>query len=207
VADIILTDEEIKRFWLKTRWNPTIGCLEWTAGGYGNGYGKFHIKRVATPAHRIAWVLENGQIPGGLLVCHKCDNPPCLNVDHLFLGTYADNLADMEAKGRGAWQGRTHCPNGHTFTPENLLPAKKGRKLCKICWGGYHAKYRDEHRERKNAYNAAYYAAHRDEIVAQKLVYNAANRERQRRYAAEKYAATSRLRSCSARSKQASCES
>ena len=51
-------------------------------------------------AHRFAWYEANGPIPDGLLVLHKCDNPPCINVEHLFLGTHADNVADMVAKGR-----------------------------------------------------------------------------------------------------------
>lgn len=187
MADIILTEEETKRFWLKTRWNPWNGCLEWTAGKYATGYGKFHVKRVATGAHRVAWTLANGQIPDGLLVCHRCDNPPCLNVDHLFLGTHADNHADMEAKGRGQWQGRTHCPNGHPFAPDNLLAAKRNRKLCKVCWGGYYAKYRGARREQKKAYNRAYYDAHRDEILAQKLAY----------YLRRKRSATGRTLPCS----------
>lgn len=52
-------------------------------------------------AHRYAWVLANGPIAPGLVVCHTCDNPPCINVDHLFIGTQADNVRDMYAKGRG----------------------------------------------------------------------------------------------------------
>ncbi|MDG1950134.1 MAG: HNH endonuclease [bacterium] len=52
-------------------------------------------------AHRAAWELESGPIPDGLHCCHHCDNPPCVNVNHLFLGTDADNMADKEAKGRG----------------------------------------------------------------------------------------------------------
>lgn len=55
-------------------------------------------------AHRLAWELANGPVPAGQFVLHRCDNPPCARPDHLFLGTAADNTADMRSKGRGGWQ-------------------------------------------------------------------------------------------------------
>ncbi len=81
------------------------GCIEWTGYRRPLGYGEIGVGRrdegtVAT--HRAAWELAHGPIPAGMFVCHRCDNPPCCNVDHLFLGTCADNVADMVAKGRGA---------------------------------------------------------------------------------------------------------
>ena len=80
------------------------GCIVWTGARRGYGYG--HMGRGASGAgfeatHRVAWMLVNGPIPDGICVCHKCDNPPCCNVDHLFLGTPADNARDMWEKGRG----------------------------------------------------------------------------------------------------------
>jgi len=75
-------------------------CIEWTGARTGAGYGSRHVggRRVAT--HRLAWIEAYGPIPDGLCVLHRCDNRPCMNVDHLFLGTRLDNMRDMVAKGR-----------------------------------------------------------------------------------------------------------
>lgn len=87
-----------ERFWAKVRRGD--GCWEWTAARSAAGYGWF--KGAAGPelAHRVAWRLERGEIQAGLFVLHRCDNPRCVRPDHLFLGTNADNMADMVQKGR-----------------------------------------------------------------------------------------------------------
>lgn len=90
-----------ERFYAKVSKIPTDrGCLEWSGAQTTKGYGLTRSKGRNTTAHRIAWELVNGQIPDGMLVCHKCDNPRCCNVDHLFLGTPEDNQRDMDNKGR-----------------------------------------------------------------------------------------------------------
>lgn len=83
------------------------GCFEWTGGKNESGYGVVSVqdersgKWKGEVAHRVAWKCHYGPIPLGLLVCHHCDNPPCWNEAHLFLGTQKDNMQDMMRKGRG----------------------------------------------------------------------------------------------------------
>ena len=77
-------------------------CLVWTSRCDKDGYGRFRSAGRDVGTHRLAWEFEHGNIPDGLLVLHRCDNPPCVAVGHLFLGTNADNMADRNAKGRQA---------------------------------------------------------------------------------------------------------
>ena len=77
------------------------GCIEWTGSlTKSGGYGQLSVNGMPKRAHRVAYELVHGQIPNRFLVCHYCDNPKCINVDHLFLGTHADNIRDCISKGR-----------------------------------------------------------------------------------------------------------
>lgn len=84
------------------------GCWLWTGHSLPRGYGRICLDYVDTYAHRLAWELCHGAIPAGMDVCHRCDVPSCVNPDHLFVGTRADNMRDASAKGRTARGGGTH---------------------------------------------------------------------------------------------------
>jgi hypothetical protein len=103
-------------FWERAIPEPNSGCLLWTGAltRGDRGYGVLKVggrKGPVIRAHRLAWELERGPIPDGLLLCHRCDTPECINPAHLFLGTDADNHRDMDRKGRsrgGSSKGEAH---------------------------------------------------------------------------------------------------
>lgn len=91
------------RFWEKVAVMGEDDCWNWTASTDGGGYGIFMVSpnpRIMEKAHRLSWMMINGSIPDGLYVLHACDNPACVNPNHLFLGTHLDNMKDKVSKGR-----------------------------------------------------------------------------------------------------------
>jgi hypothetical protein len=98
-----------ERFWLRVQKGRS--CWEWTGVRNPQGYGVMRVGESNMQAHRVAWEVANGPIPVGLNALHRCDNPGCVRPDHLWLGTLADNNADMRAKGRHSWpaKGKRKC--------------------------------------------------------------------------------------------------
>lgn len=91
------------------------GCIFWTGARSSFGYGNLSFKGKSYKAHRFAWETFLGEIPDGLFCCHHCDNPPCCNVSHLFLGTPKDNSDDMVYKGRGSYGDNSGEKNGQAL--------------------------------------------------------------------------------------------
>ncbi len=84
----------------ESKFEKTDGCWEWAGSKGVRGYGSFKFNETLK-AHRFSYLLYVGPIPDGMSVCHKCDNPSCVNPDHLFLGDHFANMRDKMAKGRG----------------------------------------------------------------------------------------------------------
>jgi hypothetical protein len=137
------------------------GCWLWKFGRTTAGYGFKRINKKFYYAHRLSWELKNGPIPKGLFVCHKCDNPPCANPDHLFVGTCKENVWDALKKGRLHKQAETfrrlwrdsvfkrgENNSGHKLTNEQVIEMRRLHSEEK--WG-----YKRLHRHFKISFGVA----------------------------------------------------
>jgi len=132
-----------EKFWSKV--TKTDGCWMWGGVKTLKGYGIIRVGGRVDPknlrAHRISWLLHNGPVPRGLMVCHHCDNPSCVRPDHLFVGTAVDNVHDSIKKGRfcRGWicKKQDFCQRGHRMVDPNIRydRSRNGtmKRKCRAC--------------------------------------------------------------------------
>lgn len=135
------TTKDIERFWSKVdKSGGEDSCWEWKARRVPGGYGQFRYgsrvdpnrKQQLLPSNRVAWNLTFGEIPEGLFVCHSCDNPPCCNPKHLWLGTPLENVEDMIKKGRHASRTKMHGEKH----PNHKLTIDDVSRMCDLYTSG-----------------------------------------------------------------------
>lgn len=167
-------------FWSRVSKGNELGsCWYWTrkSGVVSDWYGNISSPIAGEKlTHRVSWVLTHGPIPVGMQVLHSCDNPPCVRPEHLRLGDQQENIQEARAKGRLAAQQRTHCPQGHEYTPDNIVQYR-GWRHCKACQRMRGTEY---HR-RTRAKNPEHYKQYKKEY--QKRVKAEGRPPRQRQYA------------------------
>lgn len=121
------------------RFKANGSCVEWSGRSCVQGYGRFRWYDEATKrpvqwlAHRWTWTQVYGPIPGGLHVLHSCDNPLCVDVAHLRLGTNAENIQDKLDRRRHARHAATACAKGHPYSDDNLVMRAGGARGCRTC--------------------------------------------------------------------------
>lgn len=143
-----------ERFLAKVQ--KTSSCWLWTGAKTRDGRGVIgQGKHKTILAPRVSWFVATGQWPpDSLFVCHTCDNPTCVNPDHLFLGTHTDNMQDASRKGRIRGQSLTHCLRGHPLSGDNLGIDKYNHRRCLTCDRESKKRWQDKKRmERKLCQN------------------------------------------------------
>ncbi len=127
-----------ERFAAKWERDEATGCWVWKATLHSNGYGRFKLPGRMAFAHRASWELHRGPIAKGLFVLHRCDNPPCVNPDHLWLGTHNENMADMRAKQRqnkGTRQHAAKLTEPMVYGIRAMLKHGASHEECSIIFG------------------------------------------------------------------------
>lgn len=120
-------------FWSQIEKTHEYGCWLWVGTTDGKGYGRWKNRHLA---HREVWRRECGDIPVEMMVLHICDQPPCVNPRHLYLGTIRENTIDAVVRGRWAATNldKADCPAGHPYTDDNVyIVPKTGARQCKTC--------------------------------------------------------------------------
>jgi hypothetical protein len=132
------TDEEYNRRWLERLRARTLvnerGCFIWQGPVGSKGYIMHPHRDWQNSGHRIVYrILRKKDLATSDLVCHECDTRRCWNIDHLFIGTEADNNQDCSRKGRHHNTVKTHCKWGHEYTAENTWLCSEGLRHCRTC--------------------------------------------------------------------------
>lgn len=123
--EIVVTPSLLRRFRDKVKTGSDDSCWEWTGCRGSGNYGRINVGGTEVAlSSRVSWVVHNGTIPDGLCVLHKCDNPPCVNPHHLFLGTMDDNTKDMFSKGRAA-RSVGECSGNSKMSTELVLEIRR----------------------------------------------------------------------------------
>ena len=137
-------DTRLARFWSQVRKGNADDCWEWTGYKSDQGYGRVNYKYPirTTKAHRFSYYLAHGSLPENMSVCHRCDNPSCVNPAHLFLETNAGNMADRERKGRGVTPfSRGSAKGNAVLTESQVLEIKAAIKAGNVSQSELARKY------------------------------------------------------------------
>ncbi len=126
-----LKPRDIELFHEKYTKGASGECWEWTRGKDPKGYGRVKIRGYFFIASRLSFLIHNGYLPDDLLVCHSCDNPGCVNPDHLWLGTHKGNMQDMISKGRQRWVGQ-----GGASNPRAVLGEPQAKEVIDLIAAG-----------------------------------------------------------------------
>ena len=147
---LCVIDKAVKRFFRNV--TKTDDCWHWSGSSDKDGYGVISMFGSQQRAHRVSLVIAGTDVSNGL-ACHTCDNPSCVNPNHLYVGDQKQNVRDAMLKGRRntGWSERKHCIHGHPLSGKNLYIYKNtGQRMCRKCRSVRSLeKY---HREKKEKY-------------------------------------------------------